>query len=111
MKARTGFVSNSSCSSFIIIGKYHSSIEEMDDIVTYQDVYDKYEKMGLAVRAADDDYNDSIIGISLGSIETGESANFSIEDIQSTFRKCKDLFEKNMIDPDGIELYHLHFYS
>ena len=72
MKVRAGFVSNSSCSSFMIVGKLYSSME--GDLSTHGEIDEEFGSKGFSVLPADSDYSVSIIGIKLCYLEDGETS-------------------------------------
>jgi hypothetical protein len=110
MKVRMGFVSNSSCSSFMIVGILASKIEAERD--PHYDIVEKYEQLGFDVEAADGDYSDSIIGLSVSRFPSDYGFNeIELDTLNDKIKKCKDLFEKNLIDPEDVRLFHIHLYS
>ena len=99
MKVREGFASNSSSSSFVIIGIKFSQVMEDDRL---QEFY----KFGL-----DDSYQDTddiVIGktISYMSDEASRSKAFDVEDLQKQIVAVKDIFMKLGEDPEEVKVYH-----
>jgi hypothetical protein len=93
MKTRSGFVSNSSSSSYVIVG--------YDVSVSYEDVADK---LGLE----DDDelweefyFNDDVFGVSLASISSDDGdviESIDMNEVSDAFATMKDTALKLGID-------------
>jgi len=84
MKRRQTFVSNSSSSSFCILG---TIIDDMDIIEEYENIiYDK--KIDLEIVYGIDEYYDHyIIGVSPGSLDHDKTINENIEIIKQDLEK------------------------
>ena len=103
MRIRKGFVSNSSSSSYIVVGK-----QVEDDV---NDVWEEYEKKGFDVTYIEG--SGYYIGECLSSVsDDGNCENtLDLEDFERSIKKMKDLFLKNNIDPEEVKIYHFYNYS
>jgi len=107
MKVRTGFVSNSSSSSFIIRGmkltsdeiikalNIHQEIDGLNDGDIYEFLYDKLDDLDFSVEVdgnyfGDKDYGTLIVGKSIGYLEDGEVVELS----DRTLEQDKEIIEK-----------------
>jgi hypothetical protein len=90
MKIRNGFVSNSSTSSFILIGWIDKEFD-----------YKEAEKLGM-------DYyrKERLLGVGLpSSYDDGDVVNFSLSKLEQAIQKAKDLKVKLGFDEDPQLIY------
>ncbi len=96
MKVRTGFVSNSSSSSFCICGIY------LEDKENQEELYEKAEKNGLyASYGPNSDYSDGFyVGLEIGNMKPDETrtqfeqrATEKIKEVLGEDAKCSFITE------------------
>ena len=115
MKIRTGFVSNSSCSSFCIYGtiidqdpellfkilgkkgEFDDDKYDLDDLM--EELYDATEKAGLEYDSGGDGSEGIYIGCSWSSIKDNQTGKQFKEEVESKINK----FFKINTDVDKIE--------
>lgn len=99
MKKRLGFVSNSSSSSYVIVGVYLSDIDD--------ELSDSIEKRGLD-NLFDENEGKHIVGeiLSDNSDDSPKTYELDINELQKTFEKVKSELIHLGIDPEEVKLYH-----
>jgi len=102
MKYRAGWVSNSSTSSFIVVG-YKLKVEEFHD--HYEDWEALADDLGLGIIS--DDY-EAYIGKILGYSESGEVALSELTESIS-LKALEDLKEKDSLPSEMSKELKLHF--
>ena len=99
MKKRLGFVSNSSSSSYVIVGVYLSDIDD--------ELSDSIEKRGLD-NLFDENEGKHLIGeiISENSDDDAKTYELDMTELQRKFEKVRGELIHLGIDPEEIKLYH-----
>ena len=95
MKSRSGFVSNSSSSSFVVVG-YQVSLDEEDvmDKLSIEDIDDLAEEFYI---------RDDIFGVPLASLSSDDGdacEDFLMDDVLDAFTIMKDMACKLNLDGD-----------
>jgi len=92
MKLRLGFVSNSSTSSFVIVGTYFDHNDELIELIEKSNLNIYENIVGVSVSiSSDDDY---------------EANELNLDDLKKTIDKVKESVLRLGIDPEGVKIYH-----
>ena len=96
-----GFVSNSSSSSYVIIGKW---LEEIDE-----DLMENIEKSSIDF-LFDENKGSYLVGkiVSQNSDDDCVTNELDLEEIQREASKTKDQLLKLGIDPEDVKIYHTY---
>lgn len=104
MKLRLGFVSNSSSSSYVIVGTYLTDVSD--------EIMESIEKSNIDLIYIENEGKSIAGSIASRSSSDDDCVNeLDVEDLQKQIVKVKENLLRVGVDPEEVKIYHMYQYG